>query len=78
MSGHNNHAQAQPDNSVAPQFMNYKEAARYLGIPIGTLYSWVHKQRVPHVRFGPRQVRFSRVRLEEWIAAQEVPVKEQR
>ena len=52
--------------------MTYEETAALLGVPKGTLYSWVFERRVPHVRLGPRLVRFSRKALAEWVAERTV------
>lgn len=42
------------------ELLTYKQAAKVLGIPIGTLYSWVHHRKIQHVRLcGGRVVRFS-------------------
>ena len=50
-----------------PDLIGYEEAARLLGMPVNTLYGWVHERRLPHVRLGPRLVRFSRRALAAWI-----------
>ena len=50
------------------QYMNYKEASEYLGVKIGTLYSWVSLRRIPHVRLSGRMVRFNRDELDQWLA----------
>ena len=50
------------------EMLSYKQAAERLGVPLGTVYSWVCKQKIPHHRFGPRLVRFDREQLDEWIA----------
>jgi excisionase family DNA binding protein len=52
--------------------MSYGDAAELLAVPVGTLYAWVHERRVPHVRLGPRLVRFSRAALEQWLASHAV------
>lgn len=48
--------------------MNYQEAADFLNLNIGTLYSLVHKKKIPHIRMGNRIVRFSKEALDKWIA----------
>ncbi|MBI5493955.1 MAG: excisionase family DNA-binding protein [Deltaproteobacteria bacterium] len=47
--------------------MTYKEAAQYIAVPLGTLYSLVCRKRIPHVRLGKRFVRFKREHLDKWI-----------
>ena len=49
------------------KLMTYEEMAQRLGIAQGTLYSWVSRKRIPHVRFGPRCVRFDPKEVEEWV-----------
>lgn len=52
--------------------VTYPEAADLLGVQLSTLYSLVHAKRVPHVRIGPRFVRFSRRALQAWIGSHTV------
>ncbi len=49
------------------QFMNYEQAAEFIGITVGTLYSMVARTAIPHHRIGPRLVRFSRDELRAWL-----------
>ena len=59
-------------NSMADEtagLIGYTATARYLNVPIGTLYSWVARGHVPHVRLGPRTVRFDVRDLNLWIEA---------
>ena len=37
---------------------NYKRTAEVIGVPIGTVYYWVSKGEIPHLRLGNRLVRF--------------------
>ena len=53
--------------SKEDEVLGYAEAAHFLNIPIGTLYCWVHNQRIPHIRFGRRAIKFVRSDLEAWI-----------
>jgi excisionase family DNA binding protein len=55
--------------------LSYREAAKFLGLPVGTLYSLVHERRVPHVRIGARLVRFRRPELERWLGERAVREK---
>lgn len=54
--------------------MNYPAAARVLGIPLGTLYCWVSRKAIPHVRLGPRLVRFDEEELRNWLNSKRVRV----
>jgi excisionase family DNA binding protein len=52
--------------------LNYREAARFLGISERTLERYVRESRIPHVRFpqrGERRtvVRFLRSQLLQWL-----------
>ncbi len=55
--------------------ITYPQAARLLGVPVGTLYCWVHERRIPHIRLGARLVRFSRTATLEWLKRHHVAAK---
>jgi len=40
------------------KLLTYRETSEILNIPISTLYSRVSEKTIPHVRIGPRMVRF--------------------
>lgn len=52
------------------ELLGYREAKDILGVPLGTLYAWVHARRIPHIRLGPRLVKFRRSELEQWLAVE--------
>lgn len=54
--------------------LNYRDAARMIGIPVGTLRSMVCRRQVPHIRISPRVVVFDVAALEAWIAVRRVDV----
>ncbi len=54
------------------KMLNYKQTAELLGIPVGTVYSLVSQNRIPHLRIGPRFVRFSHDDLQAWLASKQV------
>ena len=54
--------------------LNYRDAARLLGIPVGTLRSMVCRRQVPHIRISPRVVVFDAASLEDWISRRRVDV----
>ena len=54
------------------ELINYRDAAKQLGLPLGTLYAMVHQNRIPHIRLGRRLVRFDPRQLEEFIDAHRV------
>jgi hypothetical protein len=37
--------EAMHDETAA--MLNYREAAQLVGVPVGTLYTWVHEERIP-------------------------------
>jgi excisionase family DNA binding protein len=51
------------DHAVEERFLSRGEAARYLGVPVGTLYQWARTGRIPcvvtlggHLRFSTRDL----------------------
>ena len=54
-------------------YLSYQQAASLLGVPVGTLYAWVHQKRVPHIRISGRLVRFDRTELVSWLEGRRVP-----
>ena len=52
--------------------VNYATAAKYLGIPEGTLRSMVCRKQVPYIRLSPRIVVFSVATLDAWLADRSV------
>lgn len=57
-------------------FLSYKEAAQALGVPVGTVHSLVHQQRIPHLRLGKRLVRFDENEILKWIESKRVRAKD--
>ncbi len=57
---------------MTAEMMSYDDAAKYLRMQKGTLYCMVSRRRIPHVRLGPRLVRFRRADLEAWLEARSV------
>jgi excisionase family DNA binding protein len=49
------------------KLQTYGEMAARLGVPVGTLYAMVHHGRIPHVRLGPRLVRFDHEVIDAWL-----------
>lgn len=48
--------------------IDYAKAAAKLDVKVTTLRSMVHHGSIPHVRLGPRLVRFDPADLDRWIA----------
>lgn len=59
------------------ELLTYEEASKYLRMPTATLRSMVHRKTVPHIRIGPRSVRFRREALTAWLTAGETPAHDQ-
>lgn len=57
-------------------YLNYKQTAEWLGVPLSTLYGWVHFKQIPHIRLGPRMVRFDCSVLQHWLDDRAVEVVE--
>ncbi len=55
--------------------LDYRAAARLLGVPRGTLYAWVSEGRIPHIRFSKRMVRFDPDEIEDWVDARRVAAR---
>jgi excisionase family DNA binding protein len=47
--------------------ITYQKAAEMLGLAKGTIYSMVHHNRIPHIRLGPRLVRFDAAELQKFV-----------
>jgi excisionase family DNA binding protein len=58
--------------SEQDNYVGYDEASRILNVKRQTLYAWVSRKRIPHIRLGPRCIRFSRAELNRWIEASRV------
>lgn len=58
------------------EITGYKGASETTGLLIGTLYSKVSRNSIPHFRYGPRCVRFSRNELQKWIESHKVETQQ--
>ena len=47
--------------------LDYNDLAALLNVPKGTLYNLVWQDKVPHVRLGPKTVRFEREAIDAWL-----------
>jgi excisionase family DNA binding protein len=57
-----------PTEAVWNQPINVKEAARFLGVSPQTVYLWVERKQIPHLRVMGRNIRFLRSDLEPFRA----------
>ena len=49
--------------------LNVKDAARFLGVSAQTVYLWVERKQIPHLRVMGRNIRFLKADLEPFRAA---------
>jgi excisionase family DNA binding protein len=54
------------DESNLP--MSVKDAARFLGVSAQTVYLWVERKQIPHLRVMGRNIRFLKSDLESFRA----------
>lgn len=54
------------------ELFGYRKAAAVLDVRIGTLYAMVSRRQIPHVRLGPRLVRFRASDLATWVRERSV------
>ena len=67
---------ARPSRDELP--LTVKEAARFLGVSSQTVYLWVERKQIPHLRVMGRNIRFLKSDLEPFRATfkQEVGIGE--
>ncbi len=61
---------AEIPNEIRAKLLTYKELSRLLAVPTGTLYSLVHREKIPHIRLGRRTVRFDAEEISAWLDQQ--------
>lgn len=54
------------------RLVDYSSAARILDLKLGTLQSMVARRQIPHLRLGPRLVRFDPEQLHAWLRQRSV------
>ena len=54
---------------VSEILLTVKEAAKYLGVSPQTVYLWVERKQIPHLRVMGRNIRFLRSDLEPFRAS---------
>lgn len=64
------------DTTNAANLIDYATVERVFGIKRSSLRYWVSVKRVPHVRLGPRTVRFRRDELQRWLETHRVAAEE--
>jgi excisionase family DNA binding protein len=61
----NSHASARVDECP----LTVRDAAKFLGVSAQTVYLWVERQQIPHLRVMGRNLRFLRSDLEPFRAS---------
>jgi excisionase family DNA binding protein len=62
------HRQQLSEQSIEPP-MSVKEAAKFLGVSPQTVYLWVERKQIPHLRVMGRNLRFLKSDLEPFRAS---------
>jgi excisionase family DNA binding protein len=69
----NQHPVLIPGPQASPSYDEYpltvREAAKYLGVSPQTVYLWVERKRIPHLRVMGRNIRFLKSDLEPFRAS---------
>jgi excisionase family DNA binding protein len=52
---------------MSEKLLTVKEVAEWLGLSIHAVYRRVQSNEIPHIRIGPRTVRFHRAKVETWL-----------
>ena len=62
-------------SAVSPQEvpLTVREAAVYLGVSSQTVYLWVERKQIPHLRVMGRNIRFLKADLEQFRAGFRLP-----
>ena len=58
------------------RLLNIKELSEYLNVSPHTIYSWVSRHRIPHVKLNG-VLRFKLESIEEWVKEKESNPKEE-
>ena len=49
------------------KFLSLDDLAAMLGIAKSTIYSWTHKQTIPHIKLSRRKLRFRETEIMAWL-----------
>ena len=60
---------SQPADQETEPLMSVKEAAKFLGVSPQTVYLWVERKQIPHLRVMGRNIRFLKSNLEPFRAS---------
>jgi excisionase family DNA binding protein len=62
-------SEKQVSSSLEDQPLTVREAAKYLGVSPQTVYLWVERKQIPHLRVMGRNIRFLKSDLETFRAS---------
>lgn len=48
------------------RYLSIRELSEYIGVTVGTLYSWVCYRKIPFSKVG-RLVKFDKLRIDQWV-----------
>lgn len=57
------------------RYAGYRELSEKINVPLGTVYGWVRRGFIPHLRLGPRLVRFDLDEVADWLQQRKVNPK---
>lgn len=50
------------------ELLDYDQLSKQLAVKKSTLYAWVSKNKIPHIRLSGRCVRFDVEAVNQWVA----------
>ena len=61
--------------STIEKLLNIDELSEWLGIEKSTIYAWTSKQNIPHIKLGPKVLRFRLNEVIDWLSEKSVSPK---
>lgn len=58
------------------RLLTYKQVAELIQAPISTAYALVSQGRMPHLKIGPRFIRFDEEEILQWLDSKKSSVQE--
>lgn len=57
-------------DNIEPRLLTTQQVAKYMSIPLSTIYAMVQRKQIPFKRFGKKSIRFDRRAIDKWIDEQ--------
>jgi len=57
-------------DNIEPRLLTTQQVAKYMNIPLSTIYAMVQRKQIPFKRFGTKSIRFDRHAIDKWIDEQ--------